>query len=115
MAHESFRTGGAEEGAPPASPATLYAAILPQCMDFATMKKQYPFIGTLKSLLGAAPNTLRPMQLFRGAFSFPAVGVPAFLNLPFCLFGLGADFTCIMVASFASSESSGCKYCILHG
>jgi hypothetical protein len=101
-----------------APPTTLYELLLPHRVHFPDLLERHAAYATIfrliRSLISVAPNCAPIMEIWPPALKSYNVLVPAFLNLPFILWGVAAPRRLLGLGMYYSSRGQGCMYCSMH-
>lgn len=98
-----------------AAPRTLAEAIAPHGIGFETLDLHYrPMLRLVRELTGVVPSCDPVLEIWPTAFRSYNLLVPALLNLPPSLFGLGAPKDLVGLAMYTSSRAAECAYCSAH-
>lgn len=73
-----------------------------------------PILAMMHELIGVVPNCYPMLAMWPPGLRTFNLLVPNLLNLPMTLVGQGAPKDLVGLAMFASSQASGCSYCIAH-
>jgi hypothetical protein len=95
--------------------ATLAQQLQPSAIDFELLHANYrPMLQLVRELIGVIPNCDPLLEIWPIGFRTYNLLVPNCLNLPFSIFGWGADKAILGLAMYASSRAAACAYCLAH-